>query len=706
MFTERQIAMLQTFADQAVIAIENTRLFNELQARTAELGRSVGELKALGEVGSAVSSTLDLDTVLTTILTHANQLAGTQAGQIFDYDEETEELRPRATFGYTADIAEALRRNPIRKGEGVTGQAILNRQPVQVPDIAAEGAYDRRLRDLILDSGFRALLAVPLIREDQVMGALAIARRTTGEFPQQVVDLLTTFASQSALAMQNARLFHQLEIASHHKSTFLANMSHELRTPLNAVIGYSEMLQEDAVDVGADGLVPDLKKVNAAGKHLLELINSILDLSKIEAGKMELHLEDFNVARMVEDIASMIQPLAEKNGNRLEVTCDAESGSMHADLTKVRQVLFNLLSNACKFTEGGTVSLAVQRERSDSDAWLTFTVEVTGIGLNAEQLGRLFQEFSQADTATARKYGGTGLGLALSRRLCRLMGGEITVASEPDRGSTFTVRLPADVAQIREGLTEAAGSAGMVLVIDDEAVVRELMQRFLSKQGFRVQTAANGEDGLRLARSQRPDAITLDVMMPGMDGWTVLSKLMADRELADVPVIMLTIVDDKQMGYALGASEYLTKPIDRDRLIAVLNKYRRDLPVLVVDDDAGIRLLLRRILEAEGYEVIEAENGLAALARLGERAPGAILLDLMMPQMDGFEFLSALHEREAWRQVPVVIITAKDLTTEDHERLNGSVVRILQKGAYAREDLLAEVRALLAASIGRRKERN
>ena len=349
-FTAKQVELVTTFADQAVIAIENTRLFSELRTRTEELGRSVEELKALGEVGSAVSSTLDLDTVLTTILTHANQLAGTQAGQIFDYDEATEELRPRATFGYTQELSETLRRNPIRKGEGVTGQAILKRQPVQVPDIAIEGAYDSRLRDLIMDSGFRALLAVPLIREDQVMGALAISRRTPGEFPPQVVDLLTTFASQSALAMQNARLFHQLEIASQHKSTFLANMSHELRTPLNAVIGYSEMLQEDAVDVGADGLVPDLKKVNAAGKHLLELINSILDLSKIEAGKMELHLEDFSVARMIEDIASMIQPLAEKNSNRLEVVCDADIGTMHADLTKVRQVLFNLLSNACKFT--------------------------------------------------------------------------------------------------------------------------------------------------------------------------------------------------------------------------------------------------------------------------------------------------------------------------------------------------------------------
>ena len=704
MFTERQIAMLQTFADQAVIAIENTRLFNELQTRTAELGRSVEELKALGEVGTAVSSTLNLDTVLTTILTHANQLAGTQAGQIFDYDETTEELRPRATFGYTQDIAEALRRNPIRKGEGVTGQAVAKRQSVQVPDITAEGAYDSRLRDLIMGSGFRALLAVPLIREDRVMGALTIARTQPGEFPQQVVDLMTTFASQSALAMQNAQLFHQLEIASQHKSTFLANMSHELRTPLNAIIGYSEMLQEDAVDLDADGLVPDLKKVNAAGKHLLELINSILDLSKIEAGKMELNLEDFSVSQMVEDIAALVQPLAEKNGNRLEVACDVET-TMHADLTKVRQVLFNLLSNACKFTERGKVSLAVLREDSGDGAWLSFSVADTGIGLNAEQIGRLFQEFSQADISTTRKYGGTGLGLAVSRRLCRLMGGEITVTSEPGKGSTFTVRLPVDVRRIAETAAAAVGNAGTVLVIDDEAVVRELMQRFLGKEGFRVLTAANGEDGLRLAREQRPDAITLDVMMPGMDGWAVLSALMADLTLTDIPVIMLTIVDDKRMGYALGASEYLTKPIDRARLIAVLSKYRRDLPVLVVDDDAAVRMLLRRILEAEGYSVVEAENGRVALERMGERAPGAILLDLMMPEMDGFEFLSALHERKAWRQIPVVIITAKDLTAEDHERLNGSVVRILQKGAYEREDLLAEVRTLLATSIGRRKGR-
>jgi len=287
-----------------------------------------------------------------------------------------------------------------------------------------------------------------------------------------------------------------------------------------------------------------------------------------------------------------------------------------------------------------------------------------------------------------------------------LMGGEITVQSEPGKGSRFTLRLPADFGKMRETASQPEANSGTVLVIDDEAVVRDLMQRFLSKERFRVLTAANGEDGLRLAREQRPDAITLDVMMPGLDGWAVLSQLMSDPQLADIPVIMLTMVDDKRMGYALGASEYLTKPIDRDRLIAVLDKYRRDQPVLLVDDDPGVRSLLRRILETEGYTVIEAENGRAALDRIGQRAPGAILLDLMMPEMDGFEFLSALHERAAWRQIPVVIVTAKDLTAEDRERLNGSVVRILQKGAYGQPDLLAEVRTLLAASIGRRKGNN
>jgi CheY-like chemotaxis protein/anti-sigma regulatory factor (Ser/Thr protein kinase) len=438
----------------------------------------------------------------------------------------------------------------------------------------------------------------------------------------------------------------------------------------------------------------------------------VLDLSKIEAGKMELYLESFDVGELVRDITAVIQPLAGKNGNRLDLNCPDAIGSMHADLTKVRQALFNLLSNACKFTEQGTVSLVVAREAVDGREWIAFGVKDTGIGMTAEQLAKLFEAFTQADAATTRRFGGTGLGLALSRRLCRMMSGDITVESESGHGSTFTIRLPARVAEAVEEATapgEPAESAlpgvGTVLVIDDEPAVRDLMQRFLAREGFRVVTAAGGEEGLRRARELQPDAITLDVMMPGMDGWAVLSALKAEPNTADIPVVMLTIVDDKNLGYALGASDYLTKPIDRERLVTVLKQHRRDRPVLVVDDDAEVRQLLRRMLEPEGYTVTEAENGRAALGHLRDVAPGVILLDLMMPEMDGFEFVAEFRRHEAWRAIPIIVITAKDLTREDRERLNGYVQKILQKGAHGRDELLAEVRELVGSSVARRRPR-
>ena len=715
-FANGQIALMETFADQAAIAIENARLLTELQARTDQLTRSVQELKALGEVSQALSSTLNLDTVLHTIVARANQLAGTDSCTVYEYDERAEAFVFRATHGLDEEVVAVARHAPIRRGEGIAGRMAVTRERIQIPDIAASGAYSGPLRDVLLRTGTRALLSVPLLREDHLVGGLTVNKKTSGEFPPEVIDLLETFASQSAVAIQNARLFReiedksrQLEVADRHKSEFLANMSHELRTPLNAIIGYSEMLQEDAADLGAEQFTDDLKKINAAGKHLLELINAVLDLSKIEAGKMDLYLETFDIATLIRDIAAVIQPLAAKNANQLEVVCPATTGTMRADLTKVRQALFNLLSNACKFTDHGTVTLAVSRERSGDDDWLRFTVSDTGIGMTSEQLARLFEAFSQADAATTRKYGGTGLGLALSRRLCRMMGGDVTVESESGRGSTFTIRLPAVVAEAMEQTPpplvaeRAAPIVGTVLVIDDEAAIRDLMQRYLAKEGFRVVAAAGGEEGLRLARELRPDAITLDVMMPGLDGWAVLTALKADPSVADIPVIMLTIVDDKNLGYALGAADYLTKPIERDRLLAVVRTHRRDHPVLVVDDDATLRQLLRRMLEPEGYTVVEAENGRVALDRLRGVAPSVVLLDLMMPEMDGFEFVAEFRRHEAWRAIPIVVITARDLSRDDRERLNGYVEKILQKGAHGRDELLAEVRDLVAASVARRK---
>jgi signal transduction histidine kinase/CheY-like chemotaxis protein len=487
--------------------------------------------------------------------------------------------------------------------------------------------------------------------------------------------------------------------ASQAKSQFLANMSHELRTPLNAIIGYSEMLEEEAQEGGMADFIPDLRKIHGAGKHLLGLINDILDISKIEAGKMELYLESFELAPVLREIAGTVRPMLEANGNALVLEGLEEAGTMHSDLTKIRQILINLLSNAIKFTRHGWVTLKVARD----DEWVKFSVTDTGIGMTPEEVDRLFQPFTQADASTTRKYGGTGLGLAISNRFGAALDGSISVQSTPGTGSTFTLMLPcrplplampSDVAQA----LPSAGGCGTVLVIDDDDAARELMQRFLTGKGFRVETASNGPDGLRKAAELMPAAITLDVMMPGMDGWTVLAALKQDAKLATIPVVMLTIVDEKSLGFALGAADYLTKPIDRKRLDEVLDRYRigpDNGVVLMVEDDAPTRKMTRHSLQKSGLNVVEAHNGEEALERLATLTPQLILLDLMMPVMDGFQFLAQLRQNPAWRSIPVVILTAKELDAHDRALLNGNVERILQKGALGRDALLAEVHALL-----------
>jgi PAS domain S-box-containing protein len=500
------------------------------------------------------------------------------------------------------------------------------------------------------------------------------------------------------------------DAANQAKSAFLATMSHELRTPMNAILGYSEILMEEAQEKGQEEFIPDLKKIHASGNHLLSLINNILDLSKIEAGKMDTFLESFGISRVIEDVVSTVRPLVEKNGNTLQVQCAADLGTMHADLTKVRQSLFNLLSNACKFTENGTITLEASRELLGGVDWIKFSVSDTGIGMAPEQMEKLFQPFVQGDASTSRKFGGTGLGMTITHRFCEMMGGEITAKSKPGRGTTFTIRLPARV-QVQPPaaapLTESPemmvpDGSSTVLVIEDDPNTRELLKRFLSKDGFHVKTVSEGEEGLRMARELQPDVITLDVMMSGLDGWAVLTELKADPALADIPVVMVTFVDNKNLGYALGASDYLTKPISRQRLLAVLEKYRRHPqpgPVLVVEDDPDTRKILRRLLEKEGCQVVTAENGRVALERLAESRPMLILLDLMMPEMDGFQFIDRVRQQENWRTIPIVVVTAKDLTKEDRVRLNGYVLEIIRKNAYPREELLAEVRELVKSCL-------
>ena len=445
MFSDKQVELLKTFADQAVIAIENVRLFKELQARTADLSRSVEELKALGEVGAAVSSTLDLETVLTTILTHANKLAGTQAGQIFDYDETTEELRPRATSGYGEQASDVLRRNPLRKGEGVTGQAVMKRQPVQVPDINVEATYQGRIRDLMIENGFRAVLAVPLIREDQVMGALTVTRTQPGAFAQQVVDLLTTFASQSALAIQNARLFleieqksRELQIASQHKSQFLANMSHELRTPLNAILGYTELIA-DGIYGSVPGKIQEvLERVQKSGRHLLGLINDVLDLSKIEAGQLELSLSDYSFSDVVQTVITSVESLAAEKGLLLTADVAPDLPVGRGDERRIMQVLLNLVGNAIKFTDKGKIVVRV----TIADGKFVISVNDTGPGIPAAEQDKIFEEFRQVDNSSTRAKGGTGLGLAIAKRIVELHRGRIWVESAIGKGSNFFISIP------------------------------------------------------------------------------------------------------------------------------------------------------------------------------------------------------------------------------------------------------------------------
>jgi signal transduction histidine kinase/putative methionine-R-sulfoxide reductase with GAF domain len=444
LFTERQVALLRTFADQAVIAIENVRLFTELQARTQDLTRSVGELTALGEVSRTLSSTLDLETVLQTIVTRAVQLSGADAGTILEYDEPAEVFHPRVSTEYEEVVA-ALRSTGLRKGEGAVGRMAVTREPVQIADIGVEGAYESRVREAMLQSGRRAVLALPLLREEHIIGGLVISRNGAGEFPVEIIELLKTFATQSTLAIQNARLFReieaksgQLEIASRHKSEFLANMSHELRTPLNAIIGYSELLEEEAGGVDGGRLVPDLHKIATAAKHQLSLINDILDLSKVEAGRMELELTALDLPSTIDSTLTLVRERATRRGITLARTIDERLGSIAADERKVKQVLLNLLSNALKFTpEGGRIDVGA----TVNGELVEVTVADTGVGIAPADQEAVFEEFRQVGAAH-KKVEGTGLGLALCRKFVELHGGRIWVESEPGRGSTFTFTLP------------------------------------------------------------------------------------------------------------------------------------------------------------------------------------------------------------------------------------------------------------------------
>jgi len=520
------------------------------------------------------------------------------------------------------------------------------------------------------------------------------------------IAIYTDITEQKRNEAEITRAREAAETANRVKSEFLANMSHELRTPLNAVIGYSQMLQEEAKDSGQEDFLPDLAKIENAGKHLLGLINDVLDLSKIEAGRMTMFIEDANIAAMITEVRGIIEPLAAKNGNRLIVNCPDNIGAMRTDVTKLKQSLLNLLSNASKFTEKGTVELAVARKGTGDSATISFRVSDSGIGMTPEQLGRLFQAFGQADSSTSRKFGGTGLGLAITRHFARMLGGDVTVTSAAGKGSVFTLILPVKAAETAAAAPAAkpavsgdAEGAQTVLVVDDDEAVHDLVGSMLGREGYRVLHARDGQEAVSIARKERPDAITLDVMMPQMDGWSVLTAIKADPEIGGIPVIMLTMLHERAIALSLGASGYITKPVDWNQLSAMLRQHSRPgdvIRVLVVDDDPEMRGMTRRMLERMRLEVGEAENGAQALSWLAANpAPSIILLDLMMPVMDGFQFLERIRASEKWSGLPVLVVTAKALDAKEIEFLRKSTQKVIEKGATSGTDLRAAVRDVL-----------
>ena len=497
------------------------------------------------------------------------------------------------------------------------------------------------------------------------------------------------------------------EEANRAKSQFIANMSHELRTPLSAVIGYSEMLEEEAAEIeGADTMLEDLRKINGNARHLLSLINDVLDLSKIEAGKMEVHAEDFDAVALAREVGDTVQALVARKRNALELDVPPDLGRMHSDPVKLRQCLFNLLGNAAKFTEGGRIALRARRLREAGGDRLEFRVSDTGIGMTEEQLGRLFHRFTQADSSTTRRFGGTGLGLAITKAFCAMLGGDISVESSPGRGTAFTIRLPADLrsaaAPPEPGAAPTAGDgegqAGTVLVVDDDEAARDLLVRFLRREGFAVRTAPHGAAALPMVRELRPAAVLLDVMMPHMDGWAVLSAMKADPELADIPVVMVSFVQQKGLAFSLGAADYLTKPVQWARLKEVLDRYRSPGSALVMEGDPEARAELRRLLETEGWTVEEAADRAAVLRRMEEGgAPPGLVLAAVPADGEGFRLVQDIRRRPDWNRVPLIALAEGELSRSEVEKLRGQVRRVVQSEDDPPTELIAELRSIAAA---------